>query len=48
MDGSPSLTQRSAASPASGELELGAVEVKKRAYVLTGFTGLRAISAWAS
>lgn len=29
-----------------GELELGAVEVQKRAYVLTSFEGLRAISAW--
>jgi hypothetical protein len=40
------VEQRRELKSEDGELELGAVEVQKRAYVLTSFAGLRAISGW--
>ena len=40
------VEQRRELKTESGELELGAVELQKRAYVLTNVPGLQAISAW--
>jgi len=40
------VEQRRELKTADGELELGAVELQKRAYVLTNLPGLHAISAW--
>lgn len=40
------VEQRRELKSEDGELELGAVEVKKRAYVLTNLPGLHALSVW--
>ena len=40
------VEQRRELKTENGELELGAVELQKRAYVLTNLPGLHAISAW--
>jgi hypothetical protein len=40
------VEQRRELKAKDGELELGAVEVQKRAYVLTNLHGLHALSAW--
>lgn len=40
------VEQRRELKTENGELELGAMEVRKRAYMLTSFAGLQAISAW--
>lgn len=40
------VEQRRELKTENGELELGAVELQKRAYVLTNLQGLHAISAW--
>ena len=40
------VEQRRELKAEDGELELGAVEIEKRAYVLTNLPGLHALSAW--